>query len=96
MASESPPAAHSRTAKGDDEVVSQRTFLDQGEIPEIVKVAPQDDSSAAGHMGEQIPMWTNDGGQVQFGPQPNMVSEAHKAPESGKQPLLKEVHQFHQ
>ena len=68
MASESPPAAHSPMAKGDDEVVSQRTFPDWGEISEIVRVAPQDDSSAAGHMGEKAPMGTGGGGQVQFGP----------------------------
>ena len=52
----SPPPAHSVSAKGDDEVVSQRTFPDWGEVPEIVGVAPKDDSSAAGHMGEK-PLW---------------------------------------
>ena len=52
----SPPPAHSASPKGDDEVVSQRIFPDQGEIPEIVKVAPQDDTSAAGHMGKN-PAW---------------------------------------
>ena len=36
----SSPPAHSPSAKGDDDVVSQRTFPDRGEIPEIVKVAP--------------------------------------------------------
>ena len=63
MASMSPPPAHSASPKGDDEVVSQRIFPDQGEIPEIVKVAMQDDSSAAGHMGEKIPH-----GDWQWGP----------------------------
>ena len=51
----SPPPAHSASPKGDDEVASQRIFPDQGEIPEIIKVAPQDDSSAARHMGEKSP-----------------------------------------
>ena len=51
----SPPLAHSVSPKGDDEVVSQRTFPDRGEVPEIVRVAPQDESSAAGHMGENPP-----------------------------------------
>ena len=51
----SPPLAHSVSPKGDDEVVSQRTFSDRGEVWEIVRVAPRDDSSAAGHMGEKPP-----------------------------------------
>ena len=51
----SPPPAHSVSPKGDDEVVSQKTFPDRGEVPEIVGVEPQDDSSAAGHMGEKPP-----------------------------------------
>lgn len=90
MASESPPAAHSPTAKGDDEVLSQRTFPGQGEVQEAVKVAPEGETSAAGHMGEQIPMETDDGGHIQFGPQPNSVSETYTASESGKQLPLKE------
>ena len=59
----SPPPAHSVSPKGDDEMVSQRTFPDRGEAPEIVRVAPQDDSSATGHMGEKAPRGTADGGQ---------------------------------
>ena len=51
----SPPPAHSVSPKGGDEVVSQRIFPDRGEVPEIVRVAPQDDSSAAGHMGKKPP-----------------------------------------
>ena len=51
----SPPPAHSVSPKSDDEVVSQRTFPDRGEVPEIVRVAPKDDSSAARHMGEKPP-----------------------------------------
>ena len=58
----SPPPAHSVSPKGDDEVVSQKTFPDQGELPEIIGVALQDDSSVAGHMGEKAPMGTADGG----------------------------------
>ena len=49
------PPAHSVSPKGDDEVLSQRTFPDRGEVPEIVRVAPQDDSSAAGHMWKKPP-----------------------------------------
>ena len=84
----SPPLAHSASPKGDDEVVSQRIFPDQGEIPEIVK-APQDDSSAAGHMGEKAPMGTGDGGQVPFGPQPDTIPETCTAPESSERPSPK-------
>ena len=82
MASESPPAAHSPPAKGDDEVVSQRTFPGQGEVQEAVRVVPEDDSSAAGHLGEEAPMETGDGGHIQFGPQPNTIPETYTAPES--------------
>ena len=49
------PPAHSVSPKGDDEVVSQRTFPDRGEVLEIVRATPQDDSSAAEHMGENPP-----------------------------------------
>ena len=53
-------------------------------------MAPEGEPSAAGHMGEQIPMETGDGGHIQFGPQPNTVPETYTAPESGKQPPSKE------
>ena len=62
MASETPPTAYSPKAKGDDEVLSQRTFPGQGEVQEAVMVAPEGKTSAAGHMGEQTPMETDDGG----------------------------------
>ena len=52
MASMSPPPAHSVSPKGDDEAVSQKTFPDRGELPEIVGVAPQDNSLVTGHIGE--------------------------------------------
>ena len=56
MASMSPPPAHFVSPKGDDEVVSERTFPDWGGgLPEIVGVTPQDDSSVAGHMGGKSP-----------------------------------------
>ena len=80
----SPPPAPPPSTKGDDEVVSQRTFSGQGEVPEVVGVAPKDDSSAAGHMGEKAPMGTGDGGQVQFGPQPDTIPGTYTAPESSE------------
>ena len=88
MASESLPAAHSPTAKGDDKVLSQRTFPGQGEVQEAIMVAPGGKTLTSGHMGEQIPMAT--GGLDQFGPQPNTILETHAAPESGEQPPSKE------
>ena len=51
----SPPPAHSISPKGDDEVVSKKTFPGRGEIPEIIGVTPQDDSSDAGHTGKKPP-----------------------------------------
>ena len=68
MASESPPTAYSPKAKGDTKELSQRTFPGQGEVQEAVRVVPEGDPSAAGHMGEKIPMETGDGGHIQFGP----------------------------
>ena len=47
MTNETPPAAYSPKAKGDDEVLSQRTILGQGEVREAVKAAPEGDTSAA-------------------------------------------------
>ena len=85
----SPPPAHSVSPKSDDEVVSQRTFPDRGEVPEIVGVAPKDDSSA-GHMGEKAPMGTGDGGKIPFGPQPDTIPETYTAPESSERPSPKE------
>ena len=58
----SPPPAHSVSPKGDDEVVSKKTFPGRGEISEIIGVTPQDDSSVAGHTGE------NSHGDWQRGP----------------------------
>ena len=90
MDSGSLPAASSPKAMADTEVLSRRIPPGQGETQEAVRVAPEGETSAAGHMGEQIPMETGDGGHIQFGPQPNTIPEAHTAPESGKQPPSKE------
>ena len=83
------PAASSPKAMEDTEVLSRRT-PGQGETQEAVRAAPECETSTAGHMGEQIPMETGDGGHIQFGPQPNTVPETCTAPESGKQPPSKE------
>jgi hypothetical protein len=89
MDSGSLPAASSPKAMDDTEVLSRR-IPGQGETQEAVSAAPEGETSAAGHIGEQIPMETGNGGQVQFGPQPNTVPETYTAPESGKQPPSKE------
>ena len=70
-------------------MLSRRTFPSQGEIQEATRVAPEDDSSAAGHMGEKAPMETGDGGHIQFGPQPNTILDTYTALELGKQPSPK-------
>ena len=88
MDSGSLPAASSPKAMDDTEVLSQR-IPDQGETQETVRAVPEDETSAAGHMGEQIPMETGDGGHIQLVPQPNMVPETYAAPEPGKQPPTK-------
>ena len=85
----SPPPAHSVSPKGDDEAVSQRTIPDRGEVPEIVRAAPQDDSSATRHMGGKASMGTGDGGLVTFGPQPNTILETYMASESSERPSPK-------
>ena len=86
MASETPPAAYSPKAKGDDEVLSQRTFLGWGEAQEV----PEGEAPVTEHQGEPIPMETGDEGRIQFGPQPESILEIDTAPESGTQPSSKE------
>ena len=57
MASETPPATYSPKAKGDDEVLSQRTFLGRGEDQE----APEGEAPVAEHQGESHPLETGAG-----------------------------------
>ena len=78
------------TATDYTEVLSQRTLPGQGEVREAAKTAPKGDTSAAGNMGEPTPMETEDRGHVQFGPQPNVISETHIVPEPNEQPPSKE------
>ena len=88
MDSGSLPVASSPKAADDTEVLSRRT-PGQGESQEAIRALPEGETSAARHMGEQIPMETGDGGHIQFGPQPNTVPEIYAAPEPGKQPPSK-------
>ena len=95
MASMSPPPPYSPGARDDTEVLSRRAAPNRGGAQDVVREAPQVETSAAGHMGEQIPMETGKEGRIQFDPQPNTIPETHMAPESGRQPLLKEgVYRF--
>ena len=52
-------------------------------------MAPKDDSSAAGLMGEKAPMGTGDGGRIPFGPQPDTIPETYTASESSERPSPK-------
>ena len=61
------PAASSPKAIDGTEAFSRR-ILGQGETQEAIRAAPEGETSAAGHMGGQIPMETGDGGHIQFGP----------------------------
>lgn len=36
----------------------------KGVTPYAIRVAPEGDPSAAGHMGEQVPLETSDGGHI--------------------------------
>ena len=90
MASMSPPPAYSLGASDDAEVLSRRTAPNRGGAQDAVREAPQGEASTARHTGESIPMETGEEGRIKFGPQPNMISETHMAPESGEQPPLKE------
>ena len=83
------PTAYSPKAMDDAEVLSRRT-PGQGETQEAIRTVPEGETSAAGHMGEQIPMETGDGGHVQFGPQPDTVPETYTALKSGEQPPSRE------
>ena len=93
MASMSPPAAYSPGARDDTEVLSRRT-APKGGAQDVVREAPQGETSTTGHMGEQIPMETGEEGCIQFGPQPNTIPETHMAPEPSEQPPLKGVRRF--
>ena len=68
MANMSPPPAYSPEAKDDTEVLSRRTAPSWGGAQDAVQEAPQGETSAAGHMGEQIPMETSEEGHIQFDP----------------------------
>ena len=71
-------------------MLSQRASPGHGEVREAAKTAPEGNALAAENMGGATPMVTDGGGPDQSGPQPNIISEAHMAPESSEQPPLKE------
>ena len=69
----------------DTEVSSQRD-PGQGGGGEIVKAAPRGRTSGTGHTGEKAPMDVDGGGDLEFGPQPDAISETNTAPESSRRP----------
>ena len=89
MNSESLPMTSSPKATDNTEVLSRR-IPDQGEDQEAIPVVPKGKTSVAEHMGGQTPMDTNDGGRIQFVPQPNAAPETQVAPDSGRPPLSNE------
>ena len=84
MDSDSLPTATSPKATDDAAAVSRRTFTGQGETQRAIRMAPEGKTSAAGHLGEQVPLETGDGGHIQYGPQPNTTPEASAALDSRK------------
>ena len=85
MASETPPATYSPKAKGDDEVLSQRTFPGRGEAQE----APEGAAPVSEHQGEPFPWESGEEGHTQFGPQPDLIPETDTALESTRNLLRK-------
>jgi len=85
MDSGRPPTAPSPKHMNDTEVSSHRD-PGRGGGGKTVKAAPEGQTSAAGHTGEKAPMDTDDGGYLEFGPQPDTIQETNTAPESGRQP----------
>ena len=51
-----------------------------------MKAAPRGPTSGAGDMGEKIPTGVDGGDHLEFGPQPDTVSETNTAPESSRRP----------
>ena len=86
MESGTPPKAPSSKQVHNTKASSQKD-PGQGGEEKTVKAAPGGQTSGAGHMGEKIPMGADGGGHLEFGSQPDTVSETHTAPESGRQPL---------
>ena len=73
------------TTKDNTEVLSQRTSPGHGEVWEAVKLAAEGNTSVAEERGKSTSMETGNGGNAQFGPQPNIILETHTAPESDQQ-----------
>ena len=79
------PTASSPRAADDTEVLSRR-IPGQGET---VLETPPGETPVTGHMGGKTPMDSDNGGRIQFAPQPNTAPETQVVPDSGRQPLPK-------
>ena len=88
MNSETLPSATSPRDLDGAEASSRRIPVPRGN-PAAVWEAPEGEASATGHMGEQIPMDTDDGGLNQFGLHPNITPKTPTVPELGEQPHSK-------
>ena len=78
--------ASSPKAADNIEVLSRRTPGQGG----TVLVMLEDKTPVDEHMGGKTPMDTDDGGRIQFGPQPNTAPETQVAQDSGRRPPLNE------
>ena len=67
MNNETLPTASSHKGMDNTEVSSQRG-PGQGEAQETVEAAPEGQTSATGHMGEQTPMDAEGGGRLNLAP----------------------------
>ena len=85
MESGTSPKAPSSKQVNNTEASSQRD-PGQGGEEKTVKAAPGGQTSGAKHMGEQVPMGADGGGDPEFGSQPDAIPETYTAPESSRQP----------
>ena len=85
MESGTPPKAPPPKHVINTEASSQRDSV-QGGAEKIVKAAPGGQTSGAGDMGEKIPTGVDGGDHLEFGPQPDTVSETNTAPDSSRRP----------
>ena len=80
------PTATSPRPVDDTEVLSRRMPEQEAMAPGM----PQGKISGAGHMGDENPMDYADGSHNKSGSQPVTASEPPKAPDSRRQPVVKE------
>ena len=85
MASGSPPKAPPPELVINTKVSSQRDSV-QGGAEKIMKAGPGGQTLRARDMGEKIPIGVAGRDHLEFGPQPDIVSETNMAPELSSRP----------